>query len=95
MDEKRNEISLFAKIDGNLQRIYETHPSYMPLQCPLLFPYGTDGWSLNIPCVKGSSSSQEHVTMRKFIAFLIQHKPEEGNVLLQCGRLFLEFFVDC
>ncbi|CAI9273120.1 unnamed protein product [Lactuca saligna] len=27
------------------QRISKLHPSYMPLQYPLLFPYGEEGWS--------------------------------------------------
>ena len=26
--------------NGELQRIHELHPSYLPLQYPLLFPYG-------------------------------------------------------
>ncbi|XP_057760443.1 uncharacterized protein LOC130980819 [Arachis stenosperma] len=34
---------------GQLQRIYETHALYWPLQYPLLFPYGEDGYRLNIP----------------------------------------------
>ncbi|KAL1318382.1 hypothetical protein AAHE18_15G202200 [Arachis hypogaea] len=34
---------------GQLQRIYETHALYWPLQYPLLFPYGEDGYQLNIP----------------------------------------------
>ncbi|KAL4397241.1 hypothetical protein AHAS_Ahas01G0172200 [Arachis hypogaea] len=33
---------------GQLQRIYETHALYWPLQYPLLFPYGEDGYQLNI-----------------------------------------------
>ena len=37
-----NRDIIVQKLDGNLQRINETHPSYMPLQYPLLFPYGTD-----------------------------------------------------
>ena len=68
---------IVCKIDGNLQRIYETHPSYMPLQYPLLFPYGTDGWSEHIPCVEGSSSNRRYVTMREFYAFLIQYRVNE------------------
>ena len=59
------------KIDGNLQQIYETHPSYMSLQ----------EWA--------------NVTMREFIAFLIQYRHDEGNMLLRCGRLFRQFVVDC
>lgn len=33
--------------DG-LQRISEMHPSYMPLQCPVLLPYGDDCWHINL-----------------------------------------------
>ncbi|XP_015949952.1 uncharacterized protein LOC107474829 [Arachis duranensis] len=33
---------------GRLQCIYETHALYWPLQYPLLFPYGEDGYQLNI-----------------------------------------------
>ncbi|XP_072088154.1 uncharacterized protein [Arachis hypogaea] len=33
---------------GQLQRIYETHSLYWPLQYPLLFPYGENGYQLNI-----------------------------------------------
>ena len=31
-----------------LQRIHELHPSYLPLQYPLLFPYGEDGYRADI-----------------------------------------------
>ncbi|KAK9050036.1 hypothetical protein SSX86_030995 [Deinandra increscens subsp. villosa] len=34
---------------GSLQRISELHPSYLPLQYPLLFPNGDDGYTINIP----------------------------------------------
>ncbi|EFH45782.1 predicted protein [Arabidopsis lyrata subsp. lyrata] len=33
---------------GGFQRISELHPSYLPLQYPLLFPYGEDGFRLGI-----------------------------------------------
>ncbi|XP_010484962.1 PREDICTED: uncharacterized protein LOC104763262 [Camelina sativa] len=33
---------------GGLQRISELHPAYLPLQYPLLFPYGEDGYRLGI-----------------------------------------------
>ncbi|KAG8366041.1 hypothetical protein BUALT_Bualt17G0034800 [Buddleja alternifolia] len=39
---------IVRKNDGYLKRISETHPSYTPLQYPLLFPYGTDGWRVAI-----------------------------------------------
>ncbi|CAI9279754.1 unnamed protein product [Lactuca saligna] len=34
---------------GHPQRISKLHPNYMPLQYPLLFPFGEEGWS---PCLK-------------------------------------------
>ncbi|XP_035835299.1 uncharacterized protein LOC110888420 [Helianthus annuus] len=34
---------------GNLIRISELHPSYLPLQYPLLFPFGDDGYRVDIP----------------------------------------------
>lgn len=39
----RRDIIICHREKG-LQRINETHPAYMPLQYPLLFPYGEDGW---------------------------------------------------
>ena len=47
--EEINSYIIVRKLDGNLQRIYGTHPSYMALQYPLLFPYGTDSWGRGIP----------------------------------------------
>ncbi|XP_035837075.1 uncharacterized protein LOC110925357 [Helianthus annuus] len=34
---------------GTLQRISELHPSYLALQYPILFPYGDDGYRVDIP----------------------------------------------
>ena len=36
--------------DGGLRHISEFHRSYNPLQYPLLFPHGTDGWHVNLKC---------------------------------------------
>ncbi|XP_076908566.1 uncharacterized protein LOC143565492 [Bidens hawaiensis] len=33
---------------GTIQRISELHPSYSPLQYPLLYPYGDDGYRIDI-----------------------------------------------
>ncbi|XP_057415224.1 uncharacterized protein LOC130710087 [Lotus japonicus] len=35
--------------DGMLQRIHETHTAFIPLQYPLMFPYGDDGYQEDIP----------------------------------------------
>ncbi|KAH1060573.1 hypothetical protein GYH30_004170 [Glycine max] len=44
--------------NGELQRIHELHPSYLPLQYPLLFPYGEDGYRADILHRSTSSSKK-------------------------------------
>ncbi|KAG8384022.1 hypothetical protein BUALT_Bualt04G0074900 [Buddleja alternifolia] len=87
---------IVCKNDGYLKRISETHPSYTPLQYPILFPYGTDGWRIGIPYSSTSVQSKEgKVSMREFWAFRFQHRELEGTTLLQGGRLFNQLAVDC
>nr|KAJ0207810.1 hypothetical protein LSAT_V11C500278750 [Lactuca sativa] len=38
------DIVVYSK-SGSPQRVSKLHPTYMPLQYPLLFPYGEEGWS--------------------------------------------------
>lgn len=35
--------------DGFLTKLHETHVAYIPLQYPLLFPFGEDGFREDIP----------------------------------------------
>lgn len=43
------DIVLRLRQDNNfLDRISELHPGYAPLQYPLLFPYGTNGWHADL-----------------------------------------------
>ncbi|CAN7065985.1 unnamed protein product, partial [Brassica rapa subsp. trilocularis] len=39
---------ILEKYSGKLKRINELHPCYLPLQYPLIFPYGEDGFCLGI-----------------------------------------------
>ena len=39
--------------DGGLKRISQLHRSYDPLQYPLLFPNGIDGWHVNLKLQNG------------------------------------------
>ncbi|KAG8364247.1 hypothetical protein BUALT_Bualt19G0108300 [Buddleja alternifolia] len=87
---------IVCKNDGYLKRISETHPSYTPLQYPLLFPYRTDGWRVGIPYNVTSEQSKEgKISMREFWAFRLQHRNLEGNTLLQGRRLFNQLAIDC
>ncbi|KAL3037718.1 hypothetical protein AAZX31_01G086000 [Glycine max] len=63
--------------NGELQRIHELHPSYLPLQYPILFPYGEDGYRAYILHRSTSSSKkrkQNRLTMREWFAYRLQSK---------------------
>nr|KAJ0226041.1 hypothetical protein LSAT_V11C100012190 [Lactuca sativa] len=82
---------------GFLQRISELHPSYLPLQYPLLFPYGDDGYSVDI-LHRGLSfttnSKRAKCTMREYFAFRIQDRDHSFSLILNSKRLFQQFLVD-
>ncbi|XP_061999055.1 uncharacterized protein LOC133716360 [Rosa rugosa] len=43
-----NKDIIIESNNGHLQRISKIHPKYMSLQYPILFPYGEDGYTLNL-----------------------------------------------
>jgi hypothetical protein len=70
----------------------------MALHYPLLFPYGEDGWHLNIPLngvVVDADLDEDHVreyelqrkhcnvTMAKFYGYRLQHRDTDGIALLR------------
>ena len=62
------DIILHTK-SGQLQRINEMHPAYLALQYPLLFPYGEDGYRIDIALsdrASNSSRKRERVTLKEF-----------------------------
>ncbi|CAF1919487.1 unnamed protein product, partial [Brassica napus] len=81
---------------GKLQRISELHPAYLPLQYPLLFPFGEDGFRLNIPIGFEDSTARKrkNVTMREYFAFRILERRWEAPTITRSGRLFHQFLVD-
>ena len=50
---------------GNLRRIYETHPSHDPLHYVLMFPLGTNGWTYLLKQTNG----RKKVYLKKSIYF--------------------------
>ncbi|KAH1147779.1 hypothetical protein GYH30_042763 [Glycine max] len=71
--------------NGELQRIHELHPSYLPLQYPLLFPYGEDGYRADILHRSTSSNKKRKrncLTMR------------ECTNLFHSRKLFQQFIVE-
>jgi len=65
------------KFSGGLSRLHETHTAFIPLQYPLMFPFGKDGYQENIPIRERHSGSESRkimcVSLREFIAFWIQN----------------------
>ena len=76
--------------DRGLQSFSDTHRSYDPLSYPLLFPYGTDGFHLNIKHQLG----QHHVTAMQFYAYRIMQRHPTYNILHSGRRLFQQYIVD-
>ena len=66
--------------DGGLRHISELHRGYDPLQYPLLFPNGTDGWHVYLKLQNG----------RKLTIMVRQNV----SVLLRAKRLFQQYLVD-
>ncbi|KAL5186650.1 ATP-dependent DNA helicase PIF1 [Glycine soja] len=56
-----NRDIIIEKQTGMLQRINELHPAYLPLQYPLLYPHGEDGYRPNI---LHKHHSHSHATKR-------------------------------
>lgn len=82
---------IVRKKSGELTKIYETHPAFIPLQYPLLFPYGEDGFQENIlireEIIEQQNCKRTKVSMREFIAFRIQGDVKHG-IVVTARRLF-------
>ncbi|GBP66856.1 ATP-dependent DNA helicase pif1 [Eumeta japonica] len=66
-DKGPRDIVLTAR-DGRLQRVSEIHRSYDPLQYPLLFPFGNDGYCINIPQQNTTATSKTVSLPEHFIS---------------------------
>ncbi|XP_076889973.1 uncharacterized protein LOC143540899 [Bidens hawaiensis] len=82
---------------GGLRRISELHPSYTPLQFPLLFPFGENGYKIDIPhrnVDPSSTAARKKCTMREFFAYRLQDRPNQFSLPLNGRRLFQQLLVD-
>jgi hypothetical protein len=78
------------------QRISEVHPKLMVLQYPLLYPYGEDGFMLEIPYINEGNKEykRKYVSMLEYYAYYLHYRPGQSMLLLNSGRLSLQFWVD-
>lgn len=84
-------------MDGNLKRISELHAGYLPLQYPLLFPYGEDGYHIDLQLKRTTTCSTKprtRVSMREFFAYKLMERPNHPTTLMSSSKLFQQFLVD-
>ena len=82
---------------GELKNISVLHPSFLSLQYPLLFPYGEDGYRIDIPhrgVVQPDPKKRERLTMREYFAYIIQERQDTFSLHHNSRRLFQQFLVD-
>ncbi|KAF7826880.1 uncharacterized protein G2W53_018044 [Senna tora] len=95
--EKGERDSIVENRSGFLQRIDELHPLYLPMQYPLLFPYGEDGYQEDILFRDGSISNsrkQRYLTLRQYIAYKFHDRRREFNMIFKAEKLTHQFIVD-
>ncbi|EEY60735.1 helitron helicase-like protein [Phytophthora infestans T30-4] len=82
---------------GGFKRIFETSVTYDPLQYPLLFPYGDNGWTYDIPYVGNPVDRHgDPLTMsvREYEAYLLYDRTVSNSLILRGGRLTQQYCVD-
>ncbi|CAH1419114.1 unnamed protein product [Lactuca virosa] len=90
------DIIVKTKSDS-LQRINELHHAYLALQYPLLFPYGDDGYRVDIPhrgVTCSTNNKRCNCIMREFFSYRIQDRVNIFSLILNSRRLFQQFLVD-
>ncbi|GJX76229.1 uncharacterized protein Tco_0323040 [Tanacetum coccineum] len=83
--------------NGDIQQINVLHPKFLSLQYPLLFPYGEDGYHTEIlhrDVVDPNTKQHVRLTMREFMAYIIQERPDKFSLIHNSRRLFQQFLVD-
>nr|GEW18895.1 hypothetical protein TSUD_89340 [Tanacetum cinerariifolium] len=76
-DTRRTRDIIVEGTSGVTQRISKLHPSYLPLQYPLLFPYAEDGYRDKI-FLKGkiieTKNKRWRLSMREWLSFIRRNK---------------------
>ena len=81
-----NDIIL-RKRGGGLQFIYDLHPAAQPLHFPLLFVFGTKGYSE----FSKQKDGTRRITPREYYAFHLNMRDLDSDFLFRSGRLFQEY----
>jgi len=82
---------------GFLKRISIVEPSYFPLQYPLLFPMGEDGYRKDIKYQisdRKAAIQRLFVTLKEWIAYRIQQRERDCSTIVFSRRLLHQFLCD-
>ncbi|CAI0560832.1 unnamed protein product [Linum tenue] len=96
IDSRQYELPTGNELAG-LKRITSLNPKFDSLHFPVLFPYGEDGFHVNIPYdVVHTPPTLKHkfVTQREYYAFRLQHRDDEGQTLMRGGKALQHYVVD-
>ncbi|XP_019171432.1 PREDICTED: uncharacterized protein LOC109166987 [Ipomoea nil] len=89
---------LIGSQTGQLKRINHLNPAYLPLQYPLLFPYGEDGYREDITFSyawrQGHHGGKTRISPKEYFSFYIHEKVNKNHILLYSRRLFQQYLVD-
>ncbi|GAU45376.1 hypothetical protein TSUD_89960 [Trifolium subterraneum] len=82
---------------GLLQRVSTFKPAYWPLQYPLLFPRGEDGYRKDIEFrdnARKSTRKRQFITQLEWVGYRIQQRHRDTSTIVFSRRLFHQFLVD-
>jgi hypothetical protein len=84
-------------MSGLLKRVSTFKPSYWPLQYPLLFPRGEDGYRKDIEFKENprkSKRKRQFITHLEWVGYRIQQREIDNSTIVFSRRLFQQFLVD-
>ena len=93
---EKRDIVLHSK-DNRLQRISEIHRSYDPLQYPLLFPNGEDGYGIYVSQYypeTGAPNFNKKVSAMNFYSYRMMIRSCEMNLLHLFRQLTNQYWTD-
>ena len=96
LENYKRDIIVQSKKHG-LQHISILHPAYMPLQYPLLFPYGEPGYHIQMyyqDTNKKSESKRKKLTMHDYFKYQVHYRKGQPNPYICYGRLSKQIVVD-
>ncbi|UYV80693.1 hypothetical protein LAZ67_19001416, partial [Cordylochernes scorpioides] len=95
-DEFNQRDIIIQRRSNALKRISETHRSYDPLQYPIIFWDGEDGYHFNYRQIDQNTGvpTNRKVSAMSFYSYRIMARDNVYNLILNCRQLFSQYIVD-